>query len=333
MPTTSCARKAPRLCASPSTRATQRRLKRNTSLLNGGGLSANRPTIQLEPDGFALVAEEVESALIASGAPLFRRGNRLVIPIERDFEDARGERITAVQLDEIEVDYLRELMERAAAFQTYNVRAKGWRPVKPPVDIAKLIMARSARWRFPEPIGIITAPTLGPRGEFITRAGFDPATRLLLVNPPPMPPIPERPTAEDAVRALDELVHLIDEFPFVDELSRSVALAAVLTLIGRGAFPLAPMFACSAPTPATGKSFLWDVVSTIATGRSCPVLTPGKGTEEMEKRIGGVLLGALPLISLDNVNDPIASSLLCQALERPRVMVRLLGSSLLVEID
>ena len=137
---------------------------------------------------------------------------------------------------------------------------------------------------------------------------------------------------DDAARALHELVELLAEFPFVDEAGRSVALAAILTVVGRGAFPLAPLFACSAPTPGSGKSFLWDVVSTIATGRTCPVITPGKGTEEMEKRIGGVFFAAMPLISLDNIAAPLASTLLCQALERPRVMVRLLGSSTVAEI-
>lgn len=297
------------------------------------GMSLSRPEIRLEADGFALVAEAVESALIASGAPIFRRGNRLVLPAEREVEDARGEPIAAVQFSEIGIDYLRELMERAAVFVAYSQRAKTWRPVKPPVDIAQLIMSRSAQWRFPEPIGIISAPTMGPRGEIFARPGLDPTSRLLLANPPRMPPIPERPTADDAGRALDELADLMAEFPFVDEPSRAVALAAILTVIGRGAFPLAPLFACSAPTPGTGKSFLWDLVSAIATGRSCPVITPGKGPEEMEKRIGGVFLAALPLVSLDNIVGPLASSLLCQALERPRVMIRLLGSSTVAEMD
>ena len=42
--------------------------KGNTTALNAAGLSANRPTLQLEPDGYALVAEKVEELLIASGA-------------------------------------------------------------------------------------------------------------------------------------------------------------------------------------------------------------------------------------------------------------------------
>jgi putative DNA primase/helicase len=296
------------------------------------GLSAERPLIRLNPGGFALVAEAVEEALIASGAPVFRRGDQLVVPVEWEVEGADGERTLAVQFREISIDYLRELMDRSAAFEVYNARSKSWRPAKPPTDIAQLILARSAQWRFEEPTGIIAAPTIGPSGQLVQSVGFDRSTRLYLANPPAMPPMSSQPTPDDAARALDELSGLLCEFPFVDEASRSVALAAILTVVARGAFPLAPLFAASAPTPGSGKSLLWDVVAAIATGRACPVITPGNKTEELEKRIGSVFVAAQPLVSLDNMDGPLASSLLCQVLERPRVMIRLLGSSTIAEI-
>ena len=44
-----------------------------------------------------------------------------------------------MQLSEIGPSYLRELMDRAAAFERWNVRARDWKPVKPPPDIAQLI--------------------------------------------------------------------------------------------------------------------------------------------------------------------------------------------------
>ena len=46
------------------------------------------------------------------------------------------------------------------------------------------------------------------------------------------PPIPENPTREDALAALEILLELLSEFPFVDEASRSVAISAILTAVG-----------------------------------------------------------------------------------------------------
>jgi putative DNA primase/helicase len=58
------------------------------------------------------------------------------------------------------------------------------------------------------------------------------------------------------------------------------------------------MYLIRAHTPGTGKSYLVDVIATVATGRPCPVITAGKGEEETEKRLGTILLGGSPIVSL-----------------------------------
>ena len=45
------------------------------------------------------------------------------------------------------------------------------------------------------------------------------------------------------------------------------------------------------------------------------------------------MLAGQPCINLDNLDAPLSSSLLCQALERPRVQVRLLGASQTPEVE
>jgi hypothetical protein len=47
----------------------------------------------------------------------------------------------------------------------------------------------------------------------------------------------------------------------------------------------------TAPTAGTGKSLLVDVVSILATGAPMPVVSPGWGEEELEKRLSRALLG------------------------------------------
>ena len=82
-----------------------------------------------------------------------------------------------------------------------------------------------------------------------------------------------------------------------------------------------------ATTPGTGKSYLVDVISMIATGRLCPVITSSPSREETEKQIGAVLLSGSPIVSLDNVTHDLEGELLCQITERPVVRIRILGRS------
>ena len=95
----------------------------------------------------------------------------------------------------------------------------------------------------------------------------------------------------------------------------------------RGALPTAPILLVHADTPGTGKSYLIDLIATIATGRLCPVITASKSAEETEKRIGSVLLSGTPIVSLDNCTHDLGGELLCQLTERPVVKIRILGRS------
>jgi putative DNA primase/helicase len=76
----------------------------------------------------------------------------------------------------------------------------------------------------------------------------------------------------DALTALDLLLELLTEFPFVSIVDKAVALSGMITPVVRGAIKTAPMHAATASTPGTGKSYLVDVCSHIATGRPCPVI-------------------------------------------------------------
>ena len=172
-----------------------------------------------------------------------------------------------------------------------------------------------------------------PDGSVLAVPGYDPETRLLLTQPPPTPAILDRPTRAHAEEAVTLLDGLLDDFPFVDAPSRSVALSALMTPIVRGALAVAPLHAMRAPTPGSGKSYLVDIASAIATGQRCPVIAAGKTEEEAEKRLGAALLAGQPIVSIDNLNGELAGDALCQMVERPIVKIRPLGRSELVQIE
>ena len=77
-----------------------------------------------------------------------------------------------------------------------------------------MLLNRFGDWTFPVLAGIITTPTLRPDGTILKDAGYDQATQLLLIDPPPMTEIAEKPTEGDALAALKLLKDLLAEFPF-----------------------------------------------------------------------------------------------------------------------
>jgi putative DNA primase/helicase len=231
------------------------------------------------------------------------------------------------------VPMLREFVAKAARCLRYDGRAKKEVEVAPPADLAVQIINRAGFWVFPILAGIITTPTLRPNGSLLATAGYDPATRLYLLNPPSMPPVPERPTMEDASAALALLTDLLDGFPFVTSADRAVALSALLTPLMRSAMPVVPMHAASAPAAGTGKSYLFDVAAAIASGSLCPVIALSDKAQETESRLGAAALAGKPILSIDNVSAPLQGDFLCQLVERPVIEVRELGLSRLHTIE
>jgi hypothetical protein len=113
----------------------------------------------------------------------------------------------------------------------------------------------------------------------------------------------------------------------VAEADSSVALSAILTACIRRSLPTAPLHGFSAPTAGSGKSLLVDLTSLIATGREAGVIAQGKTEEELEKRLGALLLAGEQVIAIDNCEQPLGGEFLCQMLTQQVVRARILGWS------
>ena len=207
------------------------------------------------------------------------------------------------------------------------------KPINPPEEVARGILVGQDSWLFPSVAGVVTSPTLRPDGSILATEGYDPATKLYVAKIPQMPHIPSALTKNNATRALAELNSLLDEFPFEDAASRSVLLSGILTTVCRGAFPVAPLHAVTAPTPGSGKSYSIDVIASIANGNLAAVFTWSSSMEENEKRIDGALLDGSSIIAIDNITTDFGGDKICQAVERPLASVRRLGQSDRFEVD
>jgi len=292
-------------------------------------------TIEIRPDSLHMIASEAEAAMIDAGCPLYVRGGggSIVRPIVEDVASAHGSRAKVARLGLVTTNSMIDYLSRSAHWVKFNQRKKDLVPTDPTPAIASIILEREGEWLFPVVAGVITTPTLRPDGTILAQAGYDPQTRLLLVDPPRMPHIPDRPSKDDALKALVCLNELLVDFPFVDQASRSVALSALITPVSRGALPVAPLHVTTAPVAGSGKSYIIDLASCISTGEPAPVIAAAPKEDETEKRLVAALIGGQSIISIDNVNGQLGGDLLCQMIERPVVQPRILGSSKLVKLE
>jgi hypothetical protein len=252
-------------------------------------------------------------------------------------EDGRIVRTTRfVQLD---VDKLRYFVGKRSVryFKMGRVRnpgngkyEPGWVETDPPDKMLKTILAPE-HWAFRQVRGIITAPTLRNDGSVIDQQGYDKDTQLHAYWHDKLmetwQPIPEQPTEDEARAALQVFIDLLKEVAFVSDLDKSVALAAILSGVLRGAFRFCPLVLFLASVAGTGKSYLADIASNIANGRDCPVITSSKDEPEMEKRLASIVLEGSPIISLDNLSFDLSSDLLNQMCTQDIIKPRILGKS------
>lgn len=301
----------------------------NVVPLHGGALDA----ITVEAGRLHVNASDAERALLGANAPLYVRAEKLVRPVVDDLPAAHGRRTKAARLTQVTEATMIDYLSRAARFQKWDGRAKRYAAIDPPPLVAKIILSRDGEWQFRRLAGVITTPTIRPDGTILREPGYDEATQLLLLDPPVMPKLPARPSKKMAGSALKRLDSLLDEFPFTDEASRSVALSALITPVVRGALSVAPMHVTKAPVAGSGKSYIIDLASAINSGERAPVMSAGQKEEEMEKRLVGALLAGQTIISIDNVNGELGGDALCQIIERPVVSVRKLGESSFLKIE
>jgi putative DNA primase/helicase len=285
------------------------------------------PNIQVRAGDLHNMATQAERALILSKTPFYVRGSVIVRPVLDKLPSASGEMVKAARLLPVQEPAMIDHFSRSATWQKFDGRKQELVAADPPAAVAAILLARDGEWQFQHLAGVITTPTMRPDGTILADAGYDAATQLLLLDPPKLPVIPEKPSKDQARVALGLLDTLLDEFPFTDDTSRSVALSALITPVVRGAMPVAPMHAVTATAPGSGKSYIIDLVSAISAGERAPVLSIGRTEEETEKRLGAEIIEGAPLISIDNVNGELGGDFLCQLIERPIVKPRVLGRS------
>lgn len=291
------------------------------------GARADKPSVRIIPGFIHRTATEAEAALISAGTQFYSRGGQIVRPIVEEVQATRGFKTLVTRARPVTPDSMVDHMARAAQFSQYDGRAKKFVIVDPPKKVASIILSRDGEWKFSPLAGLTTTQTLRPDGTIFGAPGYDPVTRMLLLAPPGLPPIPDEPSPGDAEAALALLKELLKEFPFADRESRAVGLSGLITPVVRGAMNVAPLHGIGAPTAGSGKSYWTDLCCAIATGQRCAGIAAGGDDTETEKRLVGVALTADQVISIDNCNGEIGGDFLCQLVERPICTARIMGGN------
>jgi putative DNA primase/helicase len=270
-----------------------------------------RPVITMRAGQIDKVLQQAELALVAHNKNLYKQTSRMVRVVVDEIKSGSGNDDT-IRLSTIEQAYLEMLFGKAARFQKWDNRSTDWIDINCPPKLAETYLQHDGDWKLPYLTGITNTPTLRTDGTVIDQVGYDDITGILY-EPQGMvyPTINPNPSKQDA----------------------AVALSGILTTLVRRSLPTAPMHAFSAPTAGSGKSLLVDVASVIATGRRASVMNSGSGqyNEELDKKLGAALMSGAAVISIDNLERPLNSDLLCQAVSQQSVEIRVLGKSQMVK--
>jgi putative DNA primase/helicase len=226
-----------------------------------------------------------------------------------------------------------------------------------PKDVAQLYLhGLEGQWHLRPLNGISTSPLLAADGSIRSANGYDEETGLWCHDVPDIV-VPERPTKEEAQRALLVLRQAFQTFPFGDavrfrdeslgvdvldlahqpQLDESTHLVALMTSVCRACLTLAPGFLYNASLisgAGTGKGLASKGVCLIGSGMRPSAMSAGHDNEELDKRLTAAAIEARPAIFLDNFNEgDLKSNTLASFLTENPARVRVLGQSKTVPLN
>jgi hypothetical protein len=233
---------------------------------------------------------EVNDAAIAALATdpgVYQRGGVLVRVTSDQRPEARGIRRPAVpRIEQLPAASLREILADRARWvgiregpnglQEYAARPPGW--------CVSAVHARGT-WQGIRPLeAVVDYPVLRDDGTVLSEPGYDRDTGLLLQTAAEMLlHVPDCPTLDDAIRARDELLDVVCDFPFERAEHRAAWLAALLTPLARFAFAgPAPLFLVDANTRGAGKGLSLDCIARVVTGERFVVAVYTDDQDELQ---------------------------------------------------
>ncbi len=286
----------------------------------------HKPMILVQPGELPRICDAAESEL-AKTLRHYQRGG-VIVTITTD----PGTSETTVK--PLSLPSLTRALAGLAIWQRFDKRSDDWVVCDPPEKHARVLHDATVYPHMPVLNGIARQPYLRPDGSLMMNAGYDAATGMFGVFNARQFSVPATPTRQQAEKALIELSELLSEFAFKTEHDKAAAISGILTAIVRPSLLQAPMFHVKAPSIASGKSYLCELLTAFA--------TPQKGTphafpaddEECKKLLLAELIAAPAVVEFDNLtSDLIPHKSLCTALTAEFISGRILGISKIATVS
>ena len=235
-----------------------------------------------------------------------------------------------------DTDWLGDRAERCICFMRFN-KDGDLIPADVPDKLLRRVEKIITPSDFPHLLGTVETPTLRADHSVLDVAGYDRRSGLYYdPGRAVFPKIEDRPSKAQAEAALTLFIGdtgILHDFPFDDAndeeegLSRSVALAMLLTAVARRTLPTAPMFGIDAFEAQSGKTLLAQIAAIMATGRKTAERPWPTNEEERRKNLGAALEAGDPVLLYDNVETPLEGAAFAGAITESKFQDRRLGSN------
>jgi len=291
-----------------------------------------RAHVEVSADNIGETANLVETIVLESGLPIYRRGNALVRVGRFDEKSADGKSQQSLAMHSLNMAGLGETLESVIIFERFDARKNGLKPTHAPELLLKTLLERGKLSGLRPLVGITDIPLVRQNGTLLDIPGYDEETGIFYKPSNLALNLPANPTRDDAMAGTATFKHLFRDFPFKTEVDLSAAISAVISAVNRPTLGATPLHALSAPTPGSGKSLLATLVTIIATGSTPSFITQGEDEEELEKRVSAQMMAGRSIINIDNADRPIKGAALCNLLTSDKVSLRVLGKSETLDI-
>lgn len=285
----------------------------------------HKPIIYIQAGEIPRICDAAENEM-AKTHRYYQRGG-MIVTIVTD----PGTRETTVT--PLSLSGLTRVLAGIAIWQRYDKRSEAWFICDPSERHVRVLHDSTTYPHLPILKGIARQPYLRPDGSLMMNAGYDPVTGMFGVFNARQFSVLDKPTKQQAEKALLELLELLSEFAFKNEYDKAAALSGIITAVIRPSLVQAPIYHVKAPSIASGKSYLCELFTAFA--------TPQKGTphafpaedEECRKLLLAELLTAPAVVEFDNLtSDLIPHKSLCTTLSSEYISGRILGQSKTVEV-
>lgn len=223
---------------------------------------------------------------------------------------------------------VRELLTSSAVF--CRDTRKGWKRDKCPAWLIPAIRSRRRWTHIPEIVAVAHTPTFRADGTLHQTPGFEPTTGVYYepLSGPPLPPVPDAPTREQALAACALVKDFVKEFPFATESDLTGWLCAFLTPFVQYAYNgPSPLLLIDKNSPGIGASKLCDVISIVHTGFPMDRSSFPEDEAELQKTISAYVLEGERWCMLDNLRGKVGGQIIEIALTAERWKARLLGTN------